>query len=109
VRILEGLLGDCNGDSAVNAGDLSAFVLEIFDGDDVLPEDTPGGTFPGNPVGCNPNQDFVVDIADLSCTVHIIFGDTGCTGINSLKGAMMFLDVGLPAQVVELPETLERP
>lgn len=108
VRILEGILGDCNGDSAVNAGDLSAFVLEFFDGDDVLPENTPGGTFPGNPVGCNPNQDYTVDAGDLSCAVMIIFGNTSCTGINSLNGVEMFLQLGAPAQVPLLPE-IERP
>lgn len=82
VRILPGALGDCNGDGLVDAGDLSALVLEIFDGDDVLPENTPGGTFPGNPVGCNPNQDVVVDAGDLSCTVLIIWGggSAACMG-----------------------------
>ena len=109
VRILEGLLGDCNGDNDVNAGDLSAFVLEIFDGDDVLPDDTPGGTFPGNPVGCNPNQDYVVDVADLSCTVMIIFGSTGCTGTNSLNGLDAFIQLGAPAQAPLLPEVQSQP
>lgn len=81
VRILEGELGDCNGDSRVDAGDLSALVLEIFDGDGADPLRTPGGTFPGNPVGCNPNQDFVVDAGDLSCTILIIQGlGSMCTG-----------------------------
>jgi hypothetical protein len=109
VRILEGLLGDCNGDNDVNAGDLSAFVLEIFDGDDVLPDDTPGGTFPGNPVGCNPNQDYVVDVADLSCTVMIIFGSPGCTGTNAMDGEMMFIQLGAPAQTLLLPEVQSQP
>jgi len=109
VRILEGLLGDCNGDNAVNAGDLSAFVLEIFDGDDVLPDDTPGGTFPGNPVGCNPNQDYLVDVADLSCTVMIIFGNTGCTGTNALNGFDAFIRLGAPAQAPLLPEVQSQP
>jgi len=82
VHILAGLLGDCNGDSQVDAGDLSALVLEIFDGDGSFPNDTPGGTFRGNPVGCNPNQDVVVDAGDLSCTVLIIYGggSASCTG-----------------------------
>ncbi|MBN1669094.1 MAG: PD40 domain-containing protein, partial [Anaerolineales bacterium] len=85
VRILPGSLGDCNGDGLVNAGDLSALVLEIFDGDDNRPADTPGGTFPGNAVGCNPNQDYVVDAADISCTVMVIWGggSAGCTGVTA--------------------------
>ncbi len=106
VRILEGLLGDCNGDGLVNAGDLSALVLEIFDGDDILPEDTPGGTFPGNPVGCNPNQDYVVDAGDLSCTVMIIFGNTGCTGITSTMDGSLWSMLAAPAEEAStLPQT----
>ena len=105
VRILEGLLGDCNGDSAVDAGDLSALVLEIFDGDDVLPENTPGGTFPGNPVGCNPNQDFVVDAGDLSCTVMIIFGNTGCTGVSAAASEALYIELAAPINTAsQLPE-----
>ena len=82
VRILSGKLGDCNGDGLVDAGDLSALVLEFFDGDGVLPADTPFGTYPGNSIGCNPNQDMVVDAGDLSCTVLIIWGggSAACTG-----------------------------
>lgn len=110
VRILEGLLGDCNGDGVVNAGDLSALVLEIFDGDDVLPENTPGGTFPGNPVGCNPNQDFLVDAGDLSCTVMIIFGNTGCTGISASLGQQMYIQLAAPVpNASQLPQTEDQP
>ncbi len=98
VRILPGQLGDCNGDNVVDAGDLSALVLEIFDGDGMLPGDTPNinpitGVFAGNAVGCNPNQDYVVDAGDISCTVLIIFGDTGCTGVSSSAGEEMFIQL----------------
>jgi hypothetical protein len=72
IRILEGKYGDCNGDGNVDAADITSFVLEIFDGDNSDPAQTPGGTFKGNPIGCNPNQDFVVDAGDLSCTILII-------------------------------------
>ncbi|MFC1996607.1 TolB family protein [Chloroflexota bacterium] len=110
VRILEGLLGDCNGDNRVDAGDLSALVLEIFDGDDVLPENTPGGTFPGNPVGCNPNQDFLVDAGDLSCTVMIIFGNTGCTGVSATAGELMYIQLAAPApNASRQPQTEDQP
>ena len=63
----------------------SALVLEFFDGDGVLPANTPGGTFAGNPIGCNPNQDHAVDAGDLSCTVLIIWGggSAACTGTLS--------------------------
>jgi Tol biopolymer transport system component len=110
VRILEGLLGDCNADNVVNAGDLSALVLEIFDGDGEKPGDTPNPTYPGNPVGCNPNQDYVVDAGDLSCTVMIIFGNTGCTGISAMEGELMYIQLNSAApNASQLPETETQP
>jgi hypothetical protein len=79
-EILGGTPGDCNGDGAVDAGDISALVLEIFDGDGSDPADTPGGTFPGDPVGCDANCDGVVDAGDISCVVLIIFNGPGACG-----------------------------
>ena len=69
--------GDCNGDELIDAGDLTAMVLEVFDGDGNLPAGTPGGTFPGNPAGCDGNEDGVVDAGDLSCVVLLIFNGPG--------------------------------
>jgi hypothetical protein len=81
ITILEGYLGDCNGDVAVDAGDLTALVLEIFDQDGNVPADTPRGSFAGTVTGCNPNQDLVVDAGDISCGIMIIIGgDTACSG-----------------------------
>jgi hypothetical protein len=101
VRILEGKLGDCNGDGTVDAGDLSATVLEIFDGDGIQPVDTPNinpmtGVFAGNAVGCNPNQDDRVDAGDISCTVMIIFGNTGCTGVANTALETMWFNLADP-------------
>ena len=48
----------------MDAGDISALVLEILDGDGDDPEDTPGGTFLGSPVGSDPNQDGIADAGD---------------------------------------------
>ena len=72
--------GDCNGDGLVDAGDISALVLEIFDGDGNLPADAPGGTFPGDPVGSDANEDGVVDAGDISCAILIIFYGPGACG-----------------------------
>ena len=72
--------GDCNADNAVNAADVSGLVLEIFDGDGTNPTAVPGGTFPGDPVGCNANADAVVDAGDLACVVRLIFGSGGGCG-----------------------------
>jgi hypothetical protein len=72
--------GDCNGDGVRNAGDLSALVLEIFDGDGSHRGSTPGGTFAGFPLGCDANGDLTVNAGDLSCTVLQIFNGPGACG-----------------------------
>jgi hypothetical protein len=64
----------------VNAGDLSALVLEIFDGDGNVPADVAQSTFVGHPVGCNPNGDGLVNAGDLSCAVLLIFHGPGACG-----------------------------
>jgi len=78
--------GDCNADQAVDAGDISALVLEVFDGDGGFWMDTPGGSFPGSPVGCDANIDTAVDAGDISCTVLLIFNGAGACGNGSLSG-----------------------
>jgi hypothetical protein len=88
VTVLAGLLGDCNGDTLRDAGDISAEVLEIFDGDGTAPGDTPLGSYAGNPVGCNPNQDAAVDAGDISCLVILIFGNGSCGGISRPVGGL---------------------
>ncbi len=74
--------GDCNADTRVDAGDISATVLEIFDGDGNLPQNAPGGTFPGNPIGCNANADTQIDAGDISCTVLLIFNGQAACGAS---------------------------
>lgn len=68
--------GDSNGDRRLSAGDLSALVRELFDGDGEHWLDAPGGTFPGDPVGSDANRNNVITAADLSCTVRLIFGQS---------------------------------
>lgn len=65
-------LGNCNGDGIVDAGDLSAVVQELFDGDGAGAADVAGGTFAGT-LGCDANEDAVIDAADVSCVVQRIF------------------------------------
>ncbi len=69
--------GDCNADDVVDAADISGLVLEIFDGDGMAPGAVPGGTFAGDPIGCNANADPLVDAGDLSCTARLILGSGG--------------------------------
>lgn len=62
----------------MNAADVSGLTLEIFDGDGSDPAAVRGGTYPGDPTGCNANGDAVVDAGDLSCLVRMIFGSGAC-------------------------------
>jgi len=72
--------GDCNSDGIVDAGDISATILEIFDGDGASAVDAPGRTFPGSSVGCDANADAIVDAGDISCAILIIFNGPGSCG-----------------------------
>ena len=69
--------GDCNGDRGVNAGDISALSLELFDGDGTLAANAPGGTYPGQVVGCDANGDGQINAGDVSCTTLLIFNGPG--------------------------------
>ena len=71
--------GDCNGDTAVNVSDLTAVVLEIFDGDGSSAAAAPGGTYPGT-LYCDSNEDAVINVSDLTCVVLLIFNGTGACG-----------------------------
>lgn len=79
VAIASALIGDCNGDLSVSVADFTSIVLELFDGDGILPADVAGGTFAGNPIGCNPNGDELISVADFTCITLIIFeGPLAC-------------------------------
>ncbi len=73
------LYGDCNGDGAVNAGDLTAVNLEIFDGDGDSWLNTFGGTYNFTRF-CDANRDTKVDAGDLSCISNKIFDSTFTCG-----------------------------
>ena len=75
-----GTSGNCNDDSAVDAGDISALILEIFDGDGSTALGARGSSFFGNPIGCDANEDGTVDAGDLSCAILLIFGGPGACG-----------------------------
>jgi hypothetical protein len=77
----EGIRADCNADIRIDAGDISALTLEIFDGDGTAPVSVPGSDFAGDSLGCNANADPVIDAGDISCLVLIIFEDTEACGI----------------------------
>jgi len=68
--------GDCNIDGKVDAGDASAIVLEVFDGDGDQAGDATGGTFAGTPFGCDANNDTFIQAGDLTCTTLLVFDPT---------------------------------
>ena len=72
--------GDCNADNVVDGADVAGIVLEIFDGDGTSPAAAFGGSFYGDPIGCNANADAKVDAGDLACVARIIFGRGGGCG-----------------------------
>jgi len=81
-------LGDCNGSGTVEAGDLTATGLEIFDGDGNLWYDIYKGSRTAfSPRGCNSNQDNVVDAGDISCTARKIFNANATCGAVVAAGA----------------------
>lgn len=81
-------LGDCNKSGSVEAGDLTATGLEIFDGDGNLWYDIYKGTYKNfSPRGCNSNQDNVVDAGDISCTAKKIFNVNATCGVVVAAGA----------------------
>ena len=74
--------GDCNADGEVDAADLSAVVLELFD----EPVNAPwyqiyAAGYPGSPQGCDANGDRQVEVGDLACTALLNFAHP-CTGTS---------------------------
>jgi len=101
VHVLQDVVrGDCSGDGRIDANDLSAVIIESFDGGSRVAADGPLGgpeywlyaykdVFVGNPLGCDvaPTSDLRlsasnpsrVEIADLLCLVNVLFDDDSCT------------------------------
>ncbi len=100
--VTSGTPGDCNSDGVVDAGDLVACILEIFDGDGEFWLDTPGGDFAGSPVGCDANGDGEVDSGDFSCKVNLIFqgpGSCGAPDTTALGEAPKTVSLIMPPRV----------
>ncbi|MFN8468053.1 MAG: cohesin domain-containing protein [Caldilineaceae bacterium] len=105
--------GDCNSDGFVNAGDFSAIVLETFDTDLPWWLDAPQSTFPGSPVGCDANASKYIDVADVVCTVLVVFGNSSCTGGSLIAAAaaepaVLAMAPAADGSAIEVPVTLDR-
>ncbi len=97
LTVIVGVRGDCNQDGVVDAGDLPACVLEIFDGDDNDDWlDTPTAGLIGNPIGCDSNQDTRISAADLSCKVRLLLeeADVSCADIS--RAGAVAAELSLP-------------
>jgi len=121
--------GDCNGDGAIDAGDLSAVIIESFD--------TSNGAYfwlyayespihAGSPYGCdvestsdlsiNANPRSFVEIPDLICLIFVLFGNDSCTVPATVTSASSALlaptltnerQVSSQATLVEVPIMLQ--
>lgn len=110
VVVLNGTIGDCNGDTDVDAGDLSAMVSEIFDGDGNVPADTPFGLFVGTAIGCNPNRDLAVDAGDISCEIMLLFNPAAsCAGGAGLRSVGSTVSSSTQNAVVSIPAAQPAP
>lgn len=114
--------GDCNSDDIVNAADFVAEVLESFDTNTVPASFQVNhwlyvhtGSFNGSAIGCDANASTQVDVADILCTVLVVFGDNSCTlpAVTTAAGQPAILS--LPATqaspagaTVEFPVSLRR-
>ena len=121
VIVVPGMRADCNSDEKVNAGDFVAIILEMFDEDDTDTPlvgylEAPFSTFNGSPVGCDANANGAVLIADVLCTVNVVFGDSTCTTSGGVfpasvaAAAVLSAPGGLvasPGTAVEVPITLD--
>jgi hypothetical protein len=106
-------LGDCNGSGTVEAGDLTATGLEIFDGDGNLWYDIYKGSRTAfSARGCNANQDNVLDAGDISCTARKIFNAAAnCGAAMAASASKATLEVasglrGAAGSTVSVPVSL---
>jgi len=104
---------DCNADGNNDAADLTALGLELFDGDDNSQwYATAGGSFAGDPYGCNANQDSDIGASDLTCIGIIIFGGT-CNNTVLAAGTVATATMAVGSELsagrgetIEVPVTL---
>lgn len=80
--------GDANGDELVDAGDIPALILRIYE-DQYLDEP-----------GCDANQDGLVDAGDIACLVLLIFDGPGSCN----RAAALAQEDGTPS--LRIPPTM---
>lgn len=110
--------GDVNGDFQRDAGDVSAVILEIFDGDGSKPSDAYAGSFAGTVLGSDANLDARIDAGDVACIVLMIFsGPDGCLPLPrpdspatiSLNSRRFVPQIGITPAALDALEALGTP
>lgn len=87
--------GDCNASGVIDAGDLTAVGLEIFDGDGSAWYNADRGSFAFSGYGCDANADTKIDAGDLTCTARKIFDNAFvCSVANAAAAGPATLAVG---------------
>jgi len=87
--------GDCNANGTIDAGDLTALGLEIFDGDGNRWYDADLGSVAFSGYGCDANADAVIDAGDLTCTARRIFDNVFvCGSVVAAQASPATLAVG---------------
>lgn len=105
--------GDCNKNGYIEAGDLTATGLEIFDGDGSAWYNIYQGSYKDFALyGCNSNQDAVVDAGDVPCTVKKLFSSSFVCGNTLLAASASSATLAVspvsaaPGATVEVPVVL---
>ncbi len=104
--------GDCNKSNVIEAGDLTATGLELFDGDGSHWYNADQGTYAFSPYGCNSNVDPVIDAGDIACTAQKIFNNAYiCGNVMASSATTASLAVGsalsaAPGSTIQVPVVL---
>jgi len=97
--------GDCNGDRAITASDITALAFEFFDGDDNNnPAATSGGSYPGNP-GCDANGDTHIGASDINCIARLFFNVAGACSRVTTTSASASPVLSIPSQLTVAPNS----
>lgn len=105
IEIQAGVRGDCNADGTLDAADLDACEVEVFDEDGAFWLDVPDGFFAGSTVGCDSNADTVIDAGDLTCKLRLLASDPcsePITATTAVNGPWMSIPYSLSAESGEM-------
>jgi hypothetical protein len=103
IRVVSQRRGDCNASGSVTTADVVSAILEIFDGDGNLASDAPGGSFAGDPTGCDANNSGFIEAGDVVTIVSLVAGSSGNSTRGALPTQLSGPQLSVPASVPTLP------